>query len=278
MFNQKVKIVILFLLIIFTIVGGYTLYKRLAINKQSFDVEIYDYLAPSGIEVININKSYNVDDILILYPSIRDLMSIVGDHYSLPLVVSIYENQKSLLMTKVSSQEFNDIKKELESRMLSNFPTKSIKYKDVDVFLYPVSENQFVVYSFHNGIFAVSKNLKLIEDFIDTDPHNSFFSGLNSNEDLKVHIEQILASETVQLFKKTDNYFLALDYSRNNDSILLDGFISVWDSRITSDSVNLDFGVLPYQFNLPDSLCLDSCFISDDSIFPRLKLFLNKRF
>lgn len=276
MSNQKVKIVILFLLIIITIVGGYILYRRLEINKQSSDVNIYDYLPPSSAEVVNLNKSYDIDDIYLLYPSVKDLIALLGDNYSFPLVVSIFETQKILLVTKVTTQEFASIQKHIANDILSSFQVKNFKYKDVDIFLYSLPEDGFITCTFKKGIFAVSKNIKLIEDFIDTDPQNTFFSELYSNQYLKERINKILASATVQLFKKTNNQLIVLDYSVNRDSILLDGFYAKLNTKTPLDSV--DSNLLPDKFSFTDSLCVDSCYISNDSIFPRLKIFLNKKF
>lgn len=277
MFKRKVKIVILFLLIMATIVGGFILYKRLEANRLSYNANIYDYLSSSAVEVININKDYIVNDVFILYPAIEQLVAVLEGKYNLPLVISFYEGNKSLLLTKITDQEFEDIQESIKKNVSINFEPEIRQYKDVDILFYPLTDSEFIVCSFNKGILAVSTSLKLIEDFIDIDPLNTFYSEIEDKL-LKEKIEKILLSNTVQLFKKYKDNLVVFEYKLENKSVVLDGFSSKFKSMLVHDSFDSDFSLYPYSINIPDSLCVDSCYISDGNETSNLKIYLNKRF
>lgn len=271
--KQNIKIVILFLLIIIVLIVGWVLYRRIEYNKQSFSVNIYGYISPSAQEVIHINKGYNINEIYSLYPYTKELIEILNKKYSLPIIILKYENNESILLTKASLGEKSEIKEFIEKNISSYFPAEKREYKGAEVLFYSLSDNSFLVCTFYKGIFAVSKNYKPIEIFIDSDPENTFFS----DEKNKELISKMHSSSTINIFTKTDKNILAVNYTFHNDSITLDGHIFSLN-KINSDTVSPDFSFIPYMINIPDSLCIDSCNISENNKPASIKIFINKKF
>lgn len=271
--KQNIKIVILFFLIIIVLIGGWILYSRIEYNKQSFSVNIHDYISPSAQEVIYINKAYSIEEIYSLYPYTKELIEILNKKYSLPIIILKYENNESILLTKASLEEESEIKKFIEENISAHFPAEKRQYKGADILFYSLPNNSFLVSTFYKGIFAVSKNYKPIETFIDSDPENTFFSGENDNE----LINKMLLGSTINIFSRINNNILAVYYTFQNDSITLDGHIFSLN-KIKSDTISPDLSFVPYMINIPDNLCIDSCSISENNKPTTIKIFINKKF
>lgn len=272
MSKRNIKIVILFLLIIIVFIGGWSMYSKLDYNKQSVSANIHDYISPLAKEVIYINKGYGIDEIYSLYPYAKELIEVLNKEYSQPIVILKYKDNKSILLTKANIEQELKIKGFIENNISTFFPVKKRKYKDVEVLFYSLPDNNFLVCLFYKGIFAVSRNYKPIKIFIDSDPENTFFSDENNKE----LIEKMLLSSSINIFTRIEKEILAVDYTFHNDSITLDGYILGTD-KIKSDTVSPDLSVIPYMINIPDSLCIDSCNISERDKPTSIKIFINKK-
>ncbi|NDV96803.1 hypothetical protein D0T84_18090 [Dysgonomonas sp. 521] len=272
MAKQKIKIVILFILIITILIGVWRLYNMLERNKQSFTTNIYDYISPQAVSVININREYNLDKLYIYDPSLKKLIEMLGDNLSFPIVISEYKNKERILIAKVGQEEESEIKDFLNKYIAPHYPPKERQYKSAGILYYTLSGDRFLVCTFYKGIFAVSYNYKPIRAFIDSDPENTFFSD-EQNEEL---IARIRNSTPICMFAKLQNNMLALDYQTQNDSIILDGYI-LDNNKVLKDSISPDYAVLPYLMQLPDSICIDSISVQKENKPVNVKIFLNKK-
>lgn len=273
MSKRNVKIVILFLLIVIVLIAGWSLYRRLEYNKQSFSANINDYISPLAEEVIYINKGYGIDEIYSLYPYTKELIDVFGGEYSPPIAILKYKNEESVLLAKASIDQELTIKDFIKNSISPYYPVKKRKYKDAEILFYSLPNNNFLICSFYKGIFAISKNYKPIEIFIDSDPENTFFS----NENNKEIIERILANPSINIFTHIEQDMLAVNYTIHNDSITLAGYV-LRANEIASDSVSPDYSVIPYMINIPDSLCIEDYTISEENKPISMKIFINKKF
>lgn len=273
MSKRSVKIVILFLLIIILLIGGWNLFRKLEYNKQSFSADIYSYLSPTAETVIHINKEYSIEDAYALYPSIKELTKVFNDDYSLPIVVLIYKNGESVLLTKTNHEQESDIRNHINNQVALPYSVKKRQYKDTELMFYSLEDGGFLICTFYKGLFAVSKDYKPIEQFIDSDPENTFFT--NSKD--KEFIDKTLENTSASIFFKLKDNLLAADYIIHNDSIKLDGYI-IERFKSKSDSISTDYSVIPYLISIPDSLCVESYNLDTITNPSRIKIFINKKF
>jgi len=272
MAKRKIKIVILFILVITILTGVWYFYRKLEYNKQSFSVDIYGYVSPQAINVININREYNLDKLYIFDPTLRNLTGILGDHVSFPVIISEFSNKERILITRVSQQKETEIKDYIQAYIAPDFSPKERNYKNADILFYALPDNRFLICTFYKGIFAVSYNYKPIEAFVDSDPENTFFS----NEQNTELITKVRNSNPVCIFLKTKDNTLALDYFAQNDSIRLTGYIL--DNIQKEDSLYTDYNIIPYLVHFPDSLCIDSIAVQEENKPVNVKILLNKKF
>lgn len=273
MAKRNIKIVILFILIITILIGVWRLYNTLEQNKRSFTTNIYDYVSPQAISVININREYNLEKLYIYDPSLKDLIEMLGDNQSFPIVISEYKNNERILTIKAGKEQESEIKDFLSKYIAPHYPPKERQYKNAGILYYTLPENRFLICTFYKGIFAVSYNYKPIQTFIDSDPENTFFSDENNAE----LIAKTRNSTPICLFVKLDNNMLALDYQTQNDTIILDGYI-LDNNKALKAFINPDYSILPYMIQLPDSICIDSIHVQKENKPANVKIILNKKF
>jgi hypothetical protein len=274
MAKRKIKIVILFILVITILIGVWHFYHKLEYNKQSFSVDIYGYVSPQAINVIHINREYNLDKLYIFDPSLRNLIKVLDDNPAFPLIISEFRNNERILITRVSREREDEIKEYIGTSVAPDFSPMERKYKNAGILFYVLPEDRFLICTFYKGIFAVSYNYKPIEAFIDSDPGNTFFS----NEENSEIITKIRNSNPVCIFAKTNDNTLVLDYSVQNDSILLTGYILDDRQKAKEDSIGVDYSVIPYLIRFPDSLCIDSIAVREENKPVNVKIHLNKKF
>lgn len=270
MIKRGVKIVILFVLVVTVLIGGWHIYKGLKYNKQSYGIDIYDYVPPQAVEVLNINREYNLSEIFAFDPELKILTTVLGEEFTAPIIISKYKNNKKILITKAKQEQEDIIKECIAKNIALPYEARERLYKDSKILFYSLPDNGFLVCTFHKGVFAVSPSYKLIELFIDSDPENTFFSD-EKNQELLVKMRN---RAPVSLFIQQDGGILAFDYQSRNDSIKLDGYM--YDNKTESDSV--DYQIIPWKMNIPNSLCIDSFHVSDQNKPVSIKIFLNKKF
>ncbi len=274
MAKREIKIVILFVLIIVVFVGGWRLYNKLEQNKQSFSVDIYEYVSPQALTVININREYNLDMLYQYDPSLSSLTGLLGRNLSFPTIISQYKDNASILITKTEQEKESDIGDYIKNYIRSDFPPQKRKYKDATIWYFTQPDDKFLVCTFYKGMLAVSNHLKPIEIFIDSDPENTFFSNENNIE----LIAKIRNSTPVCIFTKVQDKTLALNYVPYDSSIQLIGYILENKQKAASDSTTLDYSIIPLLMDLPDRMCIDSINIQGESKPVSVKVFLNKKF
>ncbi|MDH6309163.1 hypothetical protein M2451_001734 [Dysgonomonas sp. PFB1-18] len=271
MTKRAIKIVILFVLIITILIGGWFMYKRLEYNKESYTTNIYDYISPQFSEVININKEYNLSELYTYDSTLVELTRIPDREISYPLVICKRNNGERLLISKAKRGEAGNIIKHIEGHIAQPFAPKSKIYRDAKILIYTLSDNRFLACTFHKGLFAASGNYKLIEDLVGTTADNSFFTDRENTE----IIEKKLASAPVSIAVGNEKNLLIMDYKADNDTISLNGIIL---KKNSSDSLTTEKVLTPYFNKLPDNLCIDRYDISDENNLPAFRVILNKMY
>ena len=269
MTKRRIKIVILFVLIITILIGGWQMYRRLKYNRQSFDTDLYSYVSPQATEVININRGYNFEKLFLYEPSLSRLIETLGDNIHYPVIISKYANGKMLLAMKASHEQEYAIREYIDKQISLPFPPKIVKYKDAEIYIHALTNSEFLVYSFYKGLFFVSHHYKPVENILNSDPENTFFSG----EKYKEIIEKVRLSAPVSMYIKVHNDMLAIDYNIHNDTIQMEGYILNLNE---GDAITPNREVIPFMINLPDSICIESYTISDENKPTAVKIKLNK--
>lgn len=117
----------------------------------------------------------------------------------------------------------------------------------------------------------MSKSYKQIENIINIDPENTFFT----NEKYGKEISDIRDNAAVGLFLKHEQNMLALDLKIYNDTIKMDGYILLNEEK---DSTSTYFKIMPYLISLPKNICIDNTEIQHKDNPPTVKMRLNKMY
>ncbi len=271
MIKRRIKIVILFIIVIALFWGGWYMYKRLDHDRQSFAENIYNYISPDAVEVVNINREYNLNEYLIYDDTLRYLTNVLGSEKPVPIVLAKYGNGRAMLTVKVNLEQQSDILEHIESQVALPYPVKKRVYKDVEVCIYSLPDGDFLVCAFHNGIFAASKSYKLIKNFIDhgSNAENTFFTVTGDDEIISKMLDRI----PVSIFIKNENKLLALDYSIRNDTMKMEGHLYGGNYP---DSLTLSQTFTPYIIDIPSNICVDSYTTAITNNVPSIKIILNK--
>lgn len=268
--KRGIKIIILFILMLTGIICGWYMYQRLDYDKKVFDTDIYTCISPQAKQVIHIIREYHFDELYTYESDFKYLINSLSPNYSFPIIISSdkFENKLFLMKTNIKQEEW--IKQTLYEKTGASFRPKIRIYKKAKLFVYSLPYDQFLICTFHKGIFAASKNLKQIEEFIDIDPENTFFSFVQDEREEDI-VHKIKYNSPISIFIKDKENSLALNYIANKDSIMLDGYI-------LKEYYNPVDSCIPYHIHLPDSLCLDYSLITNTNRMVGIKVKLNKKY
>lgn len=269
MTKRKIKIVILFIPLVIILYGGWHMYKRLEYNKQSFTTDVYSYISPDAVEIININKSYEAEELDKYYPESSQLLNILKHIVHPPVIISKYPNELYLLTTKAGIEQDEQIKQRIEKDIALPYPPLIKNYKDTEVFVYSLPNNKFLVCSFYKGLLIISHNYKLVENIIDADPEHSFFS----DEDYKEIVDDALNKYPVGIFSKLQNDLLSMHYNCRGDTIVMEGYLL---SKVKNDSIATKNKLIHYMESIPNGTCIDSYDIYNENKWTMVKIILNK--
>lgn len=251
------------------------MYKRLSYDKEVFDTDIYACIAPRASLVININRNHGLETLYLYNSDFKYLTQTLGKSISFPLVIAQYEGEGTVLLSKVNKEKEDEIKHLLKEKLSSGFAPKERTYKNARILFYSLPDNRFLACLFYKGIFAVSKNYKLLEELADANPNISYFEN-------EAHIEvlqKVKNNSPVSFFINTGSVTFAVDYQTQNDLIVLKGYIlKKHTDSITIDSLNHNYLLYPYRLVLPDSLCIDSADVILFNNILTTKISVNKRF
>lgn len=267
--KRWIKIIILFILIVIIIGGGLNMYRTLEYNKQSFSADIYNYASPLAEQIININKEYDINKLLIYDSTLVQIIPLVKNHITAPFIICDFVDNKKALVTKVTRDQEIHLKNKLENSTSADYPPLIKAYKDFRIIGYKLPDNEFIFCTFHQGISIISRSYKQIMDIIDTDPENTFFT----NEDYEKEILDIKENAPVGLFIKHDRDMLSFDLQIYQDTIEMKGYILQYEKR---DSTSFYFKVLPHLLSLQKNICIDYVEIQYKNNLPTAKIILNK--
>lgn len=269
--RQGVKIVILLILLLIGLVCGWYMYRRLNYNKQVFDTDIYACIPPGSKQVININREPYRDNLNIYEPDFDYLITPLSAVIGLPIIITADKDTNKTLLCKTNLEQEGSIKYILRKDIAPAFAPKVKLYKNQKIYFYSLPNNRFLLCTFYKGIFAASYSLKSIQEFINLDSENTFFSSITNKEDEDV-VYKIKHSSPISVFLKNNDNILALNYAAGKDSMILDGYIL---NRYYNQPID---SCIAYQLPLRDSLCLDYFSIADSNKMTMIKIRLNKSF
>lgn len=272
MTKRLIKIVILFILMIIIIVGGWLMYKRLEYNKQSYSTNIYDHIPAQTTEIFNINKEYNLKEVFTYDSAYTNLLNIIHNESSYPLILYKDSTDRRTLLLKIRKEEEQKIEDYIRENIALAYKPQIKEYNGNKIVLYPLSNDDFLVCTFHKGVFAASHSYKAILDFTETDSTRSFFAKTSKDN----IIEKTLTNAPVGLFLRTGDKITAFDYKTVNDTIKLNGYILNNEGRIDKDSILSAF--LPYRIEIPHNLCIDNYKVSDENNNLAIRIILNKMY
>ncbi|MDU1890710.1 MAG: hypothetical protein E6767_08470 [Dysgonomonas sp.] len=267
MVKRFVKIVILFVLIILVLLGGWRMFNSLERNKQFFSENIYNYVSPEAVEIISINKKYKSGDLLLYDTDLYDLIPIDKDFLLSPVIITKDKKENRVLLAKIKYEDQQEILYFIKNYVAAPIREKNTRYKNTDIYTYSLQDGRFLSCTFYKGIFVASRSYKSIKSFIDTDTENSFFKNYE--------IEHIDKQSPIDIYIKVDNNVFVLDYAKDNDTIKFTGHIYDTPSR-KFDSIKIGYEYLPYFIPLHDSLCIDKIDIMNENYPPEVKIVLNK--
>lgn len=269
--KRWIKIIILFILVVIILIGGWNMYKGLEQNKDAFDADIYSYVSPQATKIININKEHNIDNLLIYDSSLANIVQFLKNVMSYPAIICYFKEDKKVLLLKANKEQEIKVQEYIKDHISPIFPPQIKIYKNSQIQIYNLSGNDFISCTFYKGIFAMSKSYKQIEDIINVDPENTFFT----NEKYRKEISDIRDNAPIGLFVRNEQNILALDLKTYNDTIKMDGYILLNEEK---DSTSTYFKIMPYLIPLPKDICIDNTEIQHKDNPPTVKMRLNKMY
>ncbi|MBD8390275.1 hypothetical protein [Dysgonomonas sp. BGC7] len=269
MIKQRIKIIILFILLLSIIVAGGYMYKRLEYNRQSFASDIYSCIPAQTKTVININKLRNINQI-ISDSTLVKLANISHDMVSYPILICKNDKGESLLLAKINPEQETTIKAHIKTQTNSEFSVKERKSKNAEILFYPLSGDNFLVCTFYHGLMAISKSYKYIEDFTHSPTDSMPLEELIRNK----QIIQTFQNYDISCFTKNNRNMLALAYNITNDTIFAEGYAMLPDN--SNDTLLIRSNIMQHIQSLPDSFCIDNYQISTKENPATVRFSLNK--
>lgn len=249
------------ILTLLLIIGGAKLYNRLSYNKQAHATDVYQYIPPDAGHLVRINNSQGLQNVCRYDSTFAYLATPLRKYINYPLFVISFGNGQ-LLMSKVSPEHETEMENIIGSVITTPPYVKKEKYKDAELLFYAMTDNQFIVCTFYKGVFAISKNYKLIEKVIDM-KGNTFFQD-RAIEELQIDMKHKYPSD---IFVKSDSLNSIMGLNLVNDTLIFEGYLKFDDDiniNIYKDILNID--TLHYSIAEIDTPH------SEDNIFIRVSL------
>ncbi len=269
MTKQGIKIIILFILVTIVSYIGWHMYEGLQAHKQYYNENIYDYIPAQACEVFHINRKYSLHD-LSVYDSVPfHLVKIIDNQLHLPVIITKNSDNKHLLLMRTGREQAENIFQYIQQNIALHYPPRIKKYKDAEIEIYSLRNDEFLTCTFYKGLFFMSYNYKLVIDAIDTKPTTSFF--LQTDNMQKVN--DMLRKAPLSIFIKLEENKLALEYRKLNDIIMMDGYIL---DKQNTDSMKIEKALTMYLSTIPDSICIESYRVYPKNNLMAVKIILNK--
>lgn len=245
----NIKIGVIFILILFLIIGGVVMFKTLKHNKDVIDADLIKFVPTQVSSVLQVNKEKDIE-------YLRSYSSLIGDstfisinrHFTYPIYF-MGDNSKYAILAKVTSEQESALRLKIQQQF-SDFPPKERIYKDVTILFFTMPNEQFFCCFFYNGIFAGGYNSNLLEQVIDSKNEQGFFNQYQITS-LKKNANQRYGSNLFYL--KNDTAFV-FNILANETSLNLIGHTNI-DINYSSDSINtnkensnIDYSIFPNQF------------------------------
>lgn len=245
------------------------MYKGLQTHKQYYNENIYDYIPSQACEVFHINREYNLHDLYVYDSALFHLVKIIDNQLHLPVIIARNSENKHLLLMRAGRDQAENIFRYIQQNIALHYPPRIKKYKDAEIEIYSLRNDEFLTCTFYKGLFFMSYNYKLVTDAIDTKPTTSFFLYTDNMQ----KVDDMLRKAPLSIFIKLDENKMALEYRKLNDTIIMDGYTL---DKQNSDSIKIEKAFTMYLGSIPDSLCIDSYQVYPKNNLIAAKLILNK--
>jgi hypothetical protein len=205
------------LLILLLSVGGIRLYNKLSYNKQAHTTDIYTFIPPDVAHIVRINNSQGLQDTHHYDSAFVYITDPLKKYVTYPMLFLSYSGDQ-ILMTKIIPEYEEDVKEIIGSQITSPPYAKERIYKDAKLLFYALPDGQFIVCSFHKGIFTIGRNYRLIEKVIDTQDNIYIYN--KPFDESAVNIKRNYPSD---VFVKSDSITAMLGLNVVNDTLILEG-------------------------------------------------------
>lgn len=280
--KSGIKVGILFFIVLFVIIGGFIMFQRLNHNKQVFDTDLRTLIPSNTTEILQINKEKEAIKYLRYLDNIRPIFRTLANTLGYPLYI-INNEDNSIIVSKLTTEQEVNIRNLLNNKLYPDFPPKKRIYKDAELLFYITNDNSFFCCMFYKGVFAGGFNYKQLEDIVNIDIKNNFFS---DPEIIKIS-DKIKSTYSANLYIKDKKHFSAFNIiSQDSNSLKLDGYTNIsthstlpckennqkFPLHIDTTIISNSFSA--YEINMSTEYISDSlgCLFT----LPTYKLYINK--
>lgn len=240
-----IKIIILSLLVIVIISGGYITYRKLSYDKKVFETDLRTFIPLSSKSVLQINKEKDLKRLIPYLANLPESYSILMNTHLFNYPLYFLNGESGLLMlAKQTNSQKEDVQSVLRSTIFPGFPPKEKEYKDALIQFYASADHDFFCCMFYKGIFAASYNYKLLESIIDRDNESDFFEPFTEIK----NYEKIKPIYCANLYLKDSSDVSAFNINIEPSGLKLEGYAYQPEMYKNNEEVSfssIDFAVFP---------------------------------
>ena len=239
------------------------MFQRLNHNKKVFEKEVTTMIPISASMVLQINKDKKSNSLTHLFGKLGVMVDSIQASLTYPIYF-VNENDNLGIVAKITVQQENKLRNKLDEEIFPEYPPKVKIYKDAEIRFYATADNSFFCCTFYNGVFIGSYSYKIIEQSVDANSDNNFFT----NSQFTDILPQIKTTYIANLYYNDADNWSAFNISLDENSVVLDGFADSKNSNLLSDPLTngefiIDRTILPnallaYQVNTSKSEISDS--------------------
>lgn len=251
------------ILLVLLAIGGINMYKKLNYNKLAQETDIYTFIPSCARSVTRINNTQGLQNYNYVDSGFVFLSEPLKKYFLYPLFI-LRQDSTDLFMTKVNPENEDKIKEIINFSLTGSPYPKQRQFRDATILFYGMPDEEFLACTFHKGIFASSRDYRLVEKIIETGG-NLFFTDINIKE-LQAEIKRNYPAD---IFHKSDSFTYIMGFNRHSDTLIYEGCIKASDSIQTDIMRLIKPDTVHYNINEIDTTYINNI------IF--LKFSLNKK-